>query len=422
MAAGNRIGPHGFNETARPDACPGRPDSRREAPVKPREWIAGWITWMAVAVTNTAGGDPTTVVTLGQVKADRARREITVSAQVCLRKGNLEFLLCRWGAKTHESIFHTRAMAADLHAALLALGLSPGTPAEWRSDEEGRGRFLPPRGARLTIHAAWRNKQGARTRIDVSRLVAVRGAGKTAPPKQWVFVGSDVLGGGRYWADLEGGMISVANLASAVIDVPFESPRGLDERTFLANTETIPQVGTVVDLIIRPLPGAEKARHARATLEIDATGGFRLDGRAAGAGGLQRQAEAFIARHALGTVVIRAHPRALAADIAMVRGQLQMAGVRRIDHQWSDLAEAVLPRTAGQLSRAMKDWARRLANPAEYLENSSVSARRTLDRIRRELSDLKGRRELLSRYAEELHKAMARRKPRTQPGRKVLHE
>ena len=47
------------------------------------------------------------------------RRRVIVTAEVCLREGPLEQLMCRNGTKEHEAILHTPVDAKEIHAVLL---------------------------------------------------------------------------------------------------------------------------------------------------------------------------------------------------------------------------------------------------------------------------------------------------------------
>ena len=219
---------------------------------------------------------------LPHLRVDLPGRRVEMDANVVLRKGMLELLVCRAQTKEHESIMATRAQPSDLHAALLMLGIRPGKAAEYlppRPSQEGV--FLPPRGAELRISMEWVGEDGETQNASAADWLATtdrdRKEKPAGPPKKWVFVGSDLLPDGRYWANESGDLICVANFASAVIDVPFASS---DKNQFLeysARTAEIPPVGTRVKVILEPVEGARKADHARALLEIDRQGRMRMD-------------------------------------------------------------------------------------------------------------------------------------------------
>ena len=202
------------------------------------------------------------VVAIGDVEVDLLQRQVALNAEVCLRQGVLEFFLVAWQTKTHESILHTKAKAEHLHAALLMLGLAPGKPARWSGQDEA-ARFLPPAGAELAIEMFWKDKKGRAQRCQAGAWLRGAEGKKAQNVEKWVFVGSQMLPDGRYWASLDGEVISLSNFASAVIDVPFQSSNANDAREFLAKTEAIPDAGTKVRVVLSALPGAEKAPDAR---------------------------------------------------------------------------------------------------------------------------------------------------------------
>ena len=370
------------------------------------------------ADTRADGAAKARVVKLGKhLQVDLTKRQVVINTEVCLRSGALELLVCAWGSKEHESVLHTRAKASHVHAALLLLGLAPGKPAEWIMIEDGIGRTVPPRGAGLDIRLRWTGANGKVRTVDAAEFLTVANRKDAAAPKEWIFVGSDVFADGRYWADAEGEIICVANFASAVIDVPFENPNTQAQQAFefMANTAAIPAVGTSVDVLIVPQAGAEKAPHARATLEIDPRGRFRLDGRVLPRHMLRDQAATFLDRHEKGMVVIQANPGAMVADVVYARDELTLAGIRRINHQWIGIGEPILPKTTDQRAHAMKGWAEKFANPRDFIVEPAQGAGEELKRIDAALADLKARRVLLEQYRAELEKGLAAYRPTTRP-------
>jgi len=361
------------------------------------------------------------VIKIGKhLTVDRQKRQVTINTEVCLRSGALELLVCGWGTKEHESVLHTRAKASHVHAALLLLGLTPGKPAEWvMIADDNQGRTLPPRGAGLDISLRWTDKNGATRTVGAAEFLTLGNKKGVAAPKEWIFVGSDIFPDGRYWADSEGEIICVANFASAVIDVPFQNPNKQAQQMvdFMANTAAIPAAGTPVEVIIIPRPGAEKAPHARATLEIDPRGRFRLDGRAIARDALRTEATKFIDRHEKGMVVIQAHPGSMVADIVYARDELMLAGVHRVRQRWIGIGEPVLPKTSAQKAQAMKKWSEKFANPRDFIVEPSRDAGEELKRINAALADLKARQALLDEYRRQLAKALQAYRPTTQPAK-----
>jgi hypothetical protein len=373
--------------------------------------VAGVLAGAAAALAGQ--GEPASrPVALHHLTVDPSAGRIVMDAEVCLRSGPLELLVCKAGTKEYESILRTEARAAQLHAGLLMLGLSPGKPAEWTGEGEA-SRFLPPRGAELTVTLRWTDTAGRRREVPAGRWLRPADGGDT--PERWVFVGSEVLPGGRYWADVEGDVITVSNFASAVVDVPFESTTDNALLQFEAAEEHVPPVGTPVKVIIEPVAGAETADHARALLEIDRSGRLQIDGRRVGPDGLTAWAAAFHRRHDKPRVVIRPHPRALMWDVTRARSELALGGVRDVELRYVSPAAPALPRTPEQARRRLRGWDEKFANPREFIREPAVEADRTLARIGREIEDLKARRALWEEYAQHLRQALEAYKASTQP-------
>jgi len=354
------------------------------------------------------------VVPIGLVRVAPAGRRISLDAEVCLRSGVLEFMIVAWQTKTHESILHTKTKASHLHAALLMLGLAPGKPARWSGQDE-QARFLPPAGGKLRIQFAWKGKNGKAHLVDAGSWLKGSEQKRVLEPKEWVFVGSEVLPDGRYWAEADGEVISVTNFASAVIDVPFRSSNANEQREYYANTDAIPPTGTKVEVIIAPLAGAEKALDARRMVEIDRFGTVRIDGQAMSPDELQAWATKYIERHERGMVVIRAAGGALVRDVADTRLNLRLGGVREFNVQRITPEGELLPRTAEQAKRALKQWDDKFANAHELIHEPGGQARRLLDRIDLRLREMDARKALLDEYAAHLRRSLRRYKASTQP-------
>lgn len=357
------------------------------------------------------------------LRLDLKKRRVTIIARVCLRQGPLEFLICRTSgrdrdSKEHESILHTDAKPSHIHAALLALGLTQGKPARWSSVGRLGGRFLPPRGPQLDITFHWTDGQGkARSAQAGSWLKAVGAKGASLPGK-WVFIGSAVLPDNQYAADIEGGIVSVANFASSVIDVPFESSDKDALREFAADTEAIPPLKTEVKVVISPLPGAAKSPHARAMLEVDRLGRMKIDGTPIVPGKLRRWAAAFVAAHPKAMVTIRTEARALVYDIERARDELGLGGIMEVDEQHLRPDSPILPRYPEQARRKLKWWARQFAEADQLLSDPVLEAQATLRQIDKELAEIEHVKVMWDDYAAQLREALAKYRASTQPADK----
>ncbi|MBS3734283.1 MAG: hypothetical protein KGY99_05080 [Phycisphaerae bacterium] len=372
-----------------------------------------YATWLAMALLATAAtvnadepttrpaGDAPDTVRFKHIRIDRKAERIVFDARVVLREGPLELLVCRRQSKEHESILATPAKAAHLHALLLALGLTPGRSAHW-SDEGPEPTFQPPRGPEVKIKLRWMDKDGKTRQVNATDWIQPTDETAKAPPNKWVFVGSQILANGRYWADVDGDVVSLANFASAVIDVPFESTAEDAALEFEARTEAIPPRKTPVEVIVEPLPGARKSPYASKLLEIDRFGEMRIDGRTIPLDRLDAWARAYIEKHPKGFVHIRAEGRARVADVGNAISGLWLGGLRDYEVQRLRLAMGLLPRTDTQLEQALAPWADKLARADKLLLDPRDEARAVLKQIDSELGHMERRRELLNQYADHL--------------------
>ena len=355
----------------------------------------------------TAEGDG--LLSLPGMTLDLANRRITLEATVCLRKGALELLVSRKGAgRDHESILHTEAAPSDVHAALLALGLSPGLPARWWALPDGGGQAIPPRGARLTIRLRWTD-DGGNVRechaADWLELTGQEDPGSIAG--QWVFVGSELMPNGAYWADGTGEVVCVSNFPSTLIDVPFESSSRNALLLYMANTDAIPPLGTKVEVVLTPVEGAENADCARASIVIDSNGDIHADGRVVQIDDLDDWAMDFMAAHRHGEVVIRTDPLALSYRVREAREELRIGGVYQIQELRMDLRGQLLPRTPQQVQVALDELQYDLGHLEELLEDPFQRAELLLEQIERERRELQRLDALWQQYAESVRQGVA---------------
>jgi hypothetical protein len=130
----------------------------------------------------------------------------------------LETLACIADSKEYESLVVTKAKPSHVHAALLLMGLSPGTPGRWVWQGDAI-RGIPPKGPRVKV-----------------RMVV---SGRETPPGEWVrdlttntrmsdlqdgdefvFAGSVMAGAAdkaHYKADVEGCLVGLTTFGSETI-------------------------------------------------------------------------------------------------------------------------------------------------------------------------------------------------------------
>ena len=343
------------------------------------------------------------------IRIDRAKRQVIVDAEVSLRQGPLEFVLST-PEKDYETLLVTNVRPSSLHAYLLALGLMPGKPARWTRPAGKEPVFVPPEGAEVEITVRWKDAKGAVRTAAVTDWMVAAGTKKKVQATRWVFVGSDLLDDGRYWADVEGYHVAVANFAAAVIDVPFKSSDKNALLEFGANPDAMPAKGTKAELIITAVKGAETAPVARITFNVDAFGQISLDGQLIVPEKIAPAVKKFLARHVRGSAEVRLDPRSLAFDRERLKSILAEAGLRDLSFSTRALKGEVLPRTPSEAARALVWWRAQFARAGELIVDPAEDAAAVCKHIERQRKHLERLTELWGDYAVALRSMVAEKK------------
>ncbi len=179
---------------------------------------------------------------------DRKENRAILRARVVLREGILEHLMCVKGTKEHEAILATDAPPQKIHAVLLLTGADTGHPVQFVP------KFEPPAGTPIAIELQWH--QDRRLQKSDAREWVWDEKAKKPLDIDWVFAGSviyedPITKKSRYAAE-EGDLVTVANFASAILDLPMASSANDADRTFSARTPRIPPLGTEVFVVMSP--------------------------------------------------------------------------------------------------------------------------------------------------------------------------
>jgi hypothetical protein len=187
----------------------------------------------------------------GRLWIDRKLDRVYVDGYVAMKRGPLEMFACPVGTKEHESIVATLAKSREVHAALLAIDASPGTPVRFRPE------FVPPTGQVIRVWVCWYDSNDQFQSVDAREWIEDLETEK-AMTAEWVFSGSG------FWQDPEdkreyyqadsGDMICVSNFSSAMMDVAISSSADADSLRFVPMESKIPDRGTPVRLVLVPVP------------------------------------------------------------------------------------------------------------------------------------------------------------------------
>jgi hypothetical protein len=359
--------------------------------------IAGVLLMAGIGLaTNSAACKPApativpAVIQLRSVAIDRAKGELRFPINVSRPDYMLEFLLCGGTGKGYESAFSTTAKGQDIHAGLLLLGLHRGIPPR-RID----GKEIPPQGPGLELLLEWTGKDKTVHRMNVLELLTIKGG---TAPKHWVFVGSEIARRGGYSADGEGGLISVSNLPSAVIDLPVLSSRGI----FGLKTKKIPKDATSMRMVIRPLKKAAQCPYARATLDVFANGALAIDGKSITMAKLEEWAIQFTNRFPKAMVEIRTSAKALACLPLLAELELKLGGVFDAEKIILPPAGPILPRTKPEVGSQLAQFKAKFAAPEDEVHPPAEQARVEIDEIDRQLKELERVKTLWAGYRKAL--------------------
>lgn len=213
---------------------------------------------------KTTTPTPSLVQLFPAVRVDRVQRFVEFDGTIPIDAHDpgapnvyLELIACTRDSREHESLVVTSAKPSHIHAALLLLGLEPGTPE--RLDPSAP---MPATGPTLRIEILFKADNQTTTR-RVEELIINAKTGKTLPNQQWVFAGSRFLpkpnNNGTttevYDADGTGTLIGLATFGSETIAprAGFSPQASVAEPVWIARKETLPKIGTPVTVRLHPI-------------------------------------------------------------------------------------------------------------------------------------------------------------------------
>lgn len=187
----------------------------------------------------------------GRLWVDPKRKRVYIDGYVTMIRGPLEMLACPVGTKEHESIVAVLAKSRDVHASLLAVDATPGTPVRFRPE------FLPPTGQIIRVYLCWYDKQGNFKTVDARQWVLDLETQKEMTA-EWVFAGSgfwqDPQDKREYYQADSGDMICVSNFSSAMMDVAMPSSADAGALRFETFESRIPELDTPLRVVLVPVP------------------------------------------------------------------------------------------------------------------------------------------------------------------------
>lgn len=188
---------------------------------------------------------------------DRASRTVRFAGIVPIvaeQRPMLEVLVCAPDSREHEALVMANIRPSHIHAALVALGASPGEPGGlfWTGE---RFEMREPTGPTIevklapfdaSVHGSQPVWSDARTWFTTEPSVR--------SDWRWLFTGS-TLDGGRYAADTDGTIVGLVSFTTEVVGMApaiseIDADRGFD---FVPVPDRVPPFGTRVIVEIKLL-------------------------------------------------------------------------------------------------------------------------------------------------------------------------
>lgn len=179
----------------------------------------------------------------------------------------LEVVVCTPDTKEHEALVMTKALPSHVHAALLAIGLTPGRPGSWEV-AEGKLNTVPPEGDAVEVTFITKDAAGHEVESRPRDWIVNRAGGPILAadaPTPFVFAGSRMAtreGRVRYDADGTGTLVGLTTFGMETIAWREVLSHAADvtEPDWLADVRRVPKFGTAVTVRVRPAVSGSGAR------------------------------------------------------------------------------------------------------------------------------------------------------------------
>ena len=189
---------------------------------------------------------------------DRSKR-VGFVAEVCLREGPLEVLLCKQGTKEHEAILRADFDAREIHKLLLLAGAEPGTPTQFVNPKTNEIQFKAATGTAVKVLVSYR--RGGKTHTHpVQEWVWNAAKKRPLEVPAWVFAGSQLLkdpdrpDAPPFYAANSGEVIALSNFAYSMLEVPVEISKDDAQLNYEAKADRIPPLFSRVWVVLEPAP------------------------------------------------------------------------------------------------------------------------------------------------------------------------
>lgn len=202
---------------------------------------------------------------IGDVEINAKTREIIFPATVNMREGLIEFPVTHVNGRVHEAIFTTEVLPLQIQTALLLANYEMSAeafplPLE---KEVPLGEPLPPMkfpptnpASHVHVSVLWKDKDGKTQTASLEHMLGFDDPQDLETPvqyadhsTQWIFTGSNEDMGIEVY-DMGGAMVGTRLEQGSILNP--EPNQVVLENVWLAKTNAIPEIGTPVNIRIKP--------------------------------------------------------------------------------------------------------------------------------------------------------------------------
>ena len=212
---------------------------------------------LAAQEPGTGGVAARSPLRLGKVQLDREKHRASFPAVFNMSEGLLEYLLVGSKGKTHESLLRTEVEPAELHTAMLLLGVKTGErhpgdapPSAINADYLRTAPAL--KGDAVTILLKW-TADGKEVTCRAEELIYNLRTKAVAPAGDWTYNGS-MFEQNKFLADDEKSFVALVTDPTALINNP--RPGHDDDQIWSVAKGKVPAKDTPVEVSIELKPAA----------------------------------------------------------------------------------------------------------------------------------------------------------------------
>ncbi len=216
--------------------------------------------WGVLAGAGVGHAQP--IEAFPHVRVDREAGVVDVDVYVSPKRAEgiewLELIVCTPGTREHESLVVSLANPRHIHAAVLLLGLEPGTPLRVERVED-EWVLHPPTGPEVDLFFVLPVEEGEgaqQQEVPVSQWVRERETGEALPSHRFLFAGSEVIerdGQSYFMAEVNGTIASLVQFGDELFTQSSELTNMDGSEPFDAWVERMPAARTELVLRIRPV-------------------------------------------------------------------------------------------------------------------------------------------------------------------------